>query len=118
MTKQEIFDKVWKFFIVEKHKKSMFKETCLYRSRHSRCAVGCLIPDELYSKDMETLPISELMKGIHPLSVLLGGRANVNLLQRLQAAHDASSRYTFYAQLKFELKDIARDFKLQVPAEV
>jgi hypothetical protein len=26
---------------------------CMYRSNGNACAVGCFIPDELYSKDME-----------------------------------------------------------------
>jgi hypothetical protein len=54
MTTQEIYDIVKKHLLVQ-NAASMFEEgICAYRDATGRkCAVGCLIPDEKYSSDIE-----------------------------------------------------------------
>jgi hypothetical protein len=61
MDKQEVFNKIWNHFIVEKNPRSVQSvdadsptEICLYRGPNgSKCAFGVLIPDEDYSEKME-----------------------------------------------------------------
>jgi len=54
MTKQEIFNKVWDHFIVNKGKKSMINGICKFRGINgSKCVIGLFIPDEKYDKRMD-----------------------------------------------------------------
>ena len=56
-TKQETFDTVAKHLLTQNAKAENTDEygsLCAYRAADGkRCAAGCLIPDELYSEDME-----------------------------------------------------------------
>lgn len=60
MTAKEIFMKVRKH-LLKQNKKAMLANpkhddegsTCQYRLGNLRCAIGCLIPDELYSREIE-----------------------------------------------------------------
>lgn len=63
MTNQEIFDKVAEHLLVQNEQ--AYDETsqkCCYRDDHGRkCAVGCLIPDSLYSSIVEGTPVKEVL---------------------------------------------------------
>jgi hypothetical protein len=53
MTDREVFDKVKKHLLTQRAK-SEGDFGCLYRGPHGRkCAVGCLIPDEMYKRSLE-----------------------------------------------------------------
>ncbi len=53
LTRQEIFTKV-KTHLLKQGKKSWLFGACAYRGEDgTSCAVGCLIPDELYSPNLE-----------------------------------------------------------------
>lgn len=69
MTKQEIYDKV-KNHLLTQNKKSAkaakFGEEdsfqCQYRHEGLKCAIGCLIPDELYKPEMESKLVCTLRR--------------------------------------------------------
>lgn len=98
MTAQKIFNTV----VTHLHtqgKQAMGKrgnnEICLYRGRRgTSCAVGCLIPDELYSRKMEKKGVNRVF-GMFPevKKTIVGKDQNkVDLLGDLQNAHD-DARY-------------------------
>ncbi len=62
MTLQEAFDKVWQWFVVERHSISSapVTGTCKYRSDGNKCAIGVLIPDEVYTTLIEYRTIEDL----------------------------------------------------------
>ena len=61
MDRQEVFDKVARHLLMQ-GKKSVEGLSCLYRSADgSKCAVGCLIPDEAYDPKYEGKGLERLM---------------------------------------------------------
>jgi len=64
LTKQEMFDKV-AVHLLTQGKRSTQGTSCAYRGDGGlKCAIGCLIPDERYSRDLEgeaasTWPVRE-----------------------------------------------------------
>ncbi len=54
MTKQEIFDKVKAHLLAQGKRAVNGDGNCMYRGMDgTKCAVGCLIPDELYTPLLE-----------------------------------------------------------------
>ena len=69
---------------------------CRYRSAGGRkCAVGCLIPDEIYSQMMENRGPLKSDQGMAKMMRDLG--YDVELLSQLQLAHDSSVNYGYGA---------------------
>jgi hypothetical protein len=64
---------------------------CLYRGPEgSKCAIGSMIPDELYSKKLEGNLINDAeMHGVRDLA--FGPKVDDHLLRALQSAHDDRS---------------------------
>jgi hypothetical protein len=96
MTRQQMFDRVWQHFVVEKGPASGNVTRCYYRSENgAKCALGLLIPDEMYDPQMEGTPSQ----------ALLGGWPQVREL--LEQGYDgspdcfASSLWTFTRSLQF-----------------
>jgi hypothetical protein len=53
MTKQQLFDTVATHLLTQR-RRSTRKSFCAYRGRDGlRCAIGCLIPDERYTPNLE-----------------------------------------------------------------
>ena len=72
MTKQEVFDKVATHLLKQGEKAEYSTEfgepICAYRTSEGlKCAVGCLIPDDLYEERLENLPAAAfvLPRGEH-----------------------------------------------------
>lgn len=64
---------------------------CLYRDECGRkCAIGCLIPDDLYHVTMENLNVVELSSEFGSIKQLFEG-LSINLLEDLQSIHDRKS---------------------------
>lgn len=85
-THQEIFDKVANHLLTQ-NEPSMFDDStnslCAYRgSKGTMCAVGCLIPDSLYSPEFEENDVTSKI-----IRVLFFER-DLWLLQELQRIHD------------------------------
>ncbi len=112
MTTQEIFDKVSKHLLTQ-NQKSMHptKATaCAYRGAGGlKCAIGCLIPDELFDDSWNHYLVGDLPDEI---LVLLGYTKNVGLLEDLQSVHDASS----VAEWALGLRKVATEHNLEGPA--
>jgi hypothetical protein len=89
MTPQEIFDKVATHLLTQNKRSIGFDgsvKCCRYRALDgSRCAVGCLIPDNEYSETMEGARVRKLTGVLDRLEL----RAHVDLLAHLQATHDS-----------------------------
>jgi len=72
MNRQEVFDKIY-LHLIEQGRKSVNSDgRCQYRSPDGdKCAIGCLIPDELYTPELEgngvSMPIIEdVLNKIYP----------------------------------------------------
>lgn len=99
MQPQEIFDKVVDHLFTQ-GEPAMGTNTlsCLYRGENGQmCAVGCLIPDDLYDVYMEGYGVGDLLD-TYTLPDLVG---NYTLLSRLQRLHDLSYSSSTYSKLPF-----------------
>ena len=125
MTNQEAFNRVWQHFVVEKQPRSYVNnDGCCYRGPNgAKCAVGVLIPDELYRPEMEDWSVTSLNSRADEFPTLFGpggclAGANIDLLTRIQAAHDS---YSIYGNPEFDrymgkrLREIAQQFSLTIP---
>ena len=88
---------------------------CLYRSSDGRkCAVGCLIPDSMYTPEMEGCMARSLITRFPELEVKLGSNwAQLDPLMRLQMAHD-SSPYAWRSEdgVDTRIWDFGRSFSI------
>ncbi len=89
MTNQETFDRV-AAHLLNQGERSYVGEACAYRGKNGlKCAVGCLIPDDRYTANIEGVPVCIMLA--KELETLLGfpvSITQVNLLQKLQEIHD------------------------------
>lgn len=111
MNRQEAFDKIWKHFVVEKNHQSFNKlRNCAYRGDGGRkCAIGCLIPDEMYDRYLEiekpTMVFARLRK-----NGLFDESCSNDFLLDLQRAHDI-----YFHDMESCLVRIANYYFLTVP---
>lgn len=100
MTPQEIFDKAARHLLTQGVKCVDSDGICKYRGDEgTACAVGCLIPDELYDQGIEGVSVSymacfdnkeqELIFSLLASGVDLSDRLVRNLVSELQDCHDA-----------------------------
>lgn len=126
--RQQALDRVWEHFIVKKRPFSYSKSAniCRYRLHGrakdaTRCAAGVLIPDELYSPELEGLSCGDA-----PVSKVLREagytRADIQFLNGLQDCHDhaaggacALTRQEQQERMIQNLRELATDYRLQVP---
>lgn len=94
MTNQEVFDRVAAYLLREQAGRSANPTTgqCYYRVFEeekvvNRCAIGALIPNELYTREMESFGVDNLMGGFEAIARLFYN-VDPGLLADLQAAHD------------------------------
>lgn len=85
------------------------EELCRYRGQNgTKCAIGCLIPDELYKSRMEGFSISSLLyDDDFGLKTYFDG-VDKRILSNLQLIHDTTSPNTW----KEELAKVAVAYKL------
>ena len=104
MKKQEIFDKVATHLLKQGARSEVVFHgigiLCRYRGAEGRtCAMGCLISDELYVKEMERMSVSQLMSEFPEIKKLLGTH-NLKLLGDLQFIHDIRNVSDWRAELE------------------
>ena len=115
-TAQAVFDHCAQH-LIEQGKPSRFADDpsarCAYRGANDReaCAVGCLIPQAYYTREMEGLNIGGLLVNkceflLSPLRVFL--EAHERLLGTLQIMHDEDAP----ARWRQELRGVAERFGL------
>lgn len=92
LTRQQIFDKVATHLLTQ-NKRAMLEDTrygCAYRAPDGcKCAIGCLIPDELYPRFAE---YERICAGAIPVELFaeinIDKNADTSLIARLQHVHD------------------------------
>lgn len=104
MTNQEAFD-IAARHLLKQRRKSYWGGACAYRDGYGlKCAVGCLIPDELYKPEMECsdfgagLSVAGLCEKYPEVAALLEG-VDMCLLNDLQNCHDAYLVKSWHANL-------------------
>jgi hypothetical protein len=116
MTNQEIFDKVATHLLTQKKKSEIMRQAeygipkpaCAYRAADgSTCAIGCLIPDDIFQPGMEGLRVQTLMVYYESIRDLFANN-DASLLGTLQVLHDNYPVSTW----KSELAATARMYKL------
>ena len=121
MDKQEIFNKAYLGLKSQGFAKSFDGKVCLYRDTEGRkCAVGYLIPDELYSVDMEGWVVSILVERFPEIAKILGVQDSdgpipvsfLSFLDELQMCHDFGHTPE---KMEKNLQDFAHDCSLTVP---
>jgi hypothetical protein len=114
MNNQEAFDIVYRHLIAQGDKALNARGTyCMYRAPEGRkCAIGALIPDELYSREMDSHVMSvREMKETFPKIAALFADIEVTLLEDLQSVHDD-------IPVEYWVKDlgkVARHYNLTIP---
>jgi hypothetical protein len=84
---------------------------CAYRGTEGRsCAIGCLIPDDLYSEAMEGGGITEDFIKRFKLPAYFA--ENRRLLLNLQSVHDTKSPWVSTYTMQETLRTVARSFEL------
>ena len=120
MNLQTIFTKV-KDHLLKQNKKCFEEgvgERCMYRQGELSCAVGVLIPDEVYHSKMEHQPVDILLeenKGFKDLfefesydMITSIDCQKVELLKELQEIHDEDYVWDW----EIQLKKLAKEFDL------
>lgn len=114
-TAQEVFDKVLNHLRKQGKAAVHSGEGCAYRGEGgTSCAVGCLIPDEMYSPAMEggsARTEKEAFPELYAAIDALGLRPHVGLLHALQREHD-SSLIRSKPGWENAMRYIAREFQL------
>ena len=106
MTHQEIFDFVWTK-LYEQGQPSRGNFGCRYRITEGlKCAVGYLIPDDLYKEDMEGHAVSTISEN-YSLPREIFNKDNEEFLNDLQGAHDFAGTVNFLEHLAFQMRNIA-----------
>lgn len=94
---------------------------CQYRSPEGlKCAIGCLIPDEIYSPAMENKGCYTLLANFPGVSKFLGISLDPRkediedrqLLVRLQHTHDSQEYWKSTQSMRERLKYIAEQYNL------
>lgn len=88
--------------------------SCRYRGSDGRkCAIGCLIPDDVYKPAMEGGDVSDIIaKDLLPLNLAAEFHKNLRLLSLLQKIHDESNSFEDWEK---QWRMVADDFKLKYP---
>lgn len=115
MTNQEAFDGA--LFHIRKQKfPAKMNNICLYRMEGGfMCGIGALIPDSIYSKDMEDNNVIKLLcikKDQYPELVNHFKDVNIKLLRDIQDAHDYQLAEDGLAAWEIEMARIAVEFGL------
>lgn len=136
MTNQEIFNKVYTHLYKQaqpalRHSDFIDGPACAYRGEDgAMCAVGCLIPDDVYTPEIEGVGVSRLVAREHlvddttanGLSTALERSgidvyddSTVGLLVELQGAHDLNLFDFGLAAWERKMHEIAAAYGLTVP---
>ena len=131
LSTQEAYNLACKHLITQGRKSVNDEDKCVYRDgiidgKVQMCAVGCLIPDELYEPSMDEEDIvvhtseidrvpsyleSDLLGKYHRLKEYFK-YVDRNLLNSLQRLHDGQPEWCW----KEKLKAIGAEYKLEIPS--
>ena len=109
-TPQQVFDTVARHLLLQKGR-AYDEGACQYRDKQGRkCAIGCLIPDEMYLPDMEGMGVLSLLDHFSQVKDLFDDTlirpyfVGAGLLTALQTVHDGRS---FWSDNKFNSHGVA-----------
>jgi hypothetical protein len=116
---QEIFNLVVEHLFTQSRPARQDDGRCRYRmARGLRCAIGALIPDELYKEEFEGAGVPCLIAKLYALE-LADWREHKELLDDLQNVHDSCGQTTVGAfnliLLEERLRFVAKSFSLEYP---
>lgn len=115
MTRQEIFDKVVAHFAVQREVAAEYG-MCMYRTPDGRkCAIGALIPDEVYSQRLEDKSVDTLFLEFPDIMRASGlSDDDSRFLFALQHAHDRCtfSNEPFLNYFSHSMRLLADTYKL------
>ena len=124
-TAQQVFNRVWKWFIIDKHKPAINESSCVYRGNLDprsplRCGIGCVLPDALYSPELEGRCIDQLVSAGSPYSSpefkAFFAQCDLTMLWDIQSAHDQIARTDtiarFYTALAHALTEVQVKYNL------
>lgn len=118
MTPQEIFDEVATKLLAQKYRSYDMDVGCVYRGPNgNKCAVGHLIPDDMYRRWMDLDPLmygSGVQSLVERRNEYLPPyfKDNVELLSRLQRVHDEEENWLNREVMAKKLADVASYFGL------
>lgn len=106
MNAQELFDKVTKHLLTQKVRATGSNGLCKLRDDQGRsCAIGCLIPDNKYTPEMEE-------QWHNPIAILSSfidiNEENLELLHQLRDLHDHTEPKIW----RHKLEQLAKRFNL------
>lgn len=107
MTNQQVYNKVKAHLLTQKTKSySRSLGICVYKMVRStkKCAIGCLLPDDVYESSMEGVGVENLLRLYPKVNELFIG-VDVSLLDALQTIHDKESVKKWPHQLEVVAKD-------------
>lgn len=109
VTEQEIFDRVATHLLAQQRASvSRDNHRCRYRNDFGlKCAIGALIPDDLYRPQMENLSVVRLLQNFPELSHYMPDNT-LPLCKELQSIHDRTSSDKWL----IKLYKVAKQFKL------
>lgn len=109
MTEQEVFDTVVDHLRKQNYERSVNdNDRCMYQGNDGlKCAVGCLIPDELYDPNLEA---KDALQVCHILGSKWPPAQHADLLHALQITHDRHMNKPEYAERSLSM--VAKDFGL------
>lgn len=121
ITVQQAFDKVYEYFVTEKHEPSMIGARCRLRSQPRNvkspcCAVGLFVKD--YIEEMEEMGITKLVREGYLPKIIFETKVDqgcdIAFWDAIQQAHDISSaRVDFREGMISELHTIAMQYDLK-----
>lgn len=115
MNSQEMFEKVYEHLFTQ-GERAVHMGCCRYRIDNGMtCAIGCLIPDDLYRPEMEGLTAGKILGMFPDLESTILDR---HLANDLQGVHDCPTCWESSKQLHSELKAVADRYKLDIPTRL
>jgi hypothetical protein len=126
LTTQDAYEQMRKWFSDPRHEAGWDPDhkRCVYRGdegakSQKRCAVGCIMPDDLYDADLDAgfgVRISEMRDYTDALQSFFDG-IDIDFLIEAQDAHDAMAETYMWDRVKFidQLDLIAFKYCLDVP---
>lgn len=109
-TLQEVFDIVVTHLLTQ-NQKAALNQSCRYRAGHLKCAVGCLIPDELYTTRIEGIPALYLGEDFYMLFDKDIDRPVLrHLLMQLQGIHDCYLPRHWHKELEASARNLGLAF--------
>jgi hypothetical protein len=95
MNRIEVFNKVKQHLLTQNERSTVYinSDRCSYRGDNGMsCAIGILIPDELYNPCMEGSNFYELLEGFPAVAIHLDldGLEDVEFLAEIQNIHDGN----------------------------